>query len=127
MDTVFAEKDGDDFKLDRLGFKKTVNGRKVWVVEDIATTGQSAKKTAEVIEAAGGKVIAFSFIWNRNPEAVNTSTMGAPVLSLITEPIQSYVATEHPMWGIWPVVSDIGHGHPDKFPDYSGPRINLVS
>ena len=123
--TVFTEKNGDNFILDRLGFKQTVNGRKVWVVEDIATTGQSAKKTAEEIEAAGGIVVAYSFIWNRDPNKVNAKTMGAPVLSLIEEPIDSYVATEHPMWGTWPLVADIGHS--DKFPDYPGPRIKLIS
>lgn len=120
--TVFAEKSGDDFVLDRLGFKKAVENQYVWVVEDIATTGDSAKQTGKAIEDAGGIVVGYSFIWNRG--GVTSEHMGAPVLSLIDEAIESWAPEEHPHWGKWPLVTDIGH--PDKFPDYPGPRITLL-
>lgn len=125
LDTVFAEKHGDDFILDRLGFEKAVRGRKIWIVEDVTTTGQSAKKTGAAIEKAGGLIVAYSFIWNRDPIKVNSQTMSAPVQSLITESIESYAPGNHSRWGVWPMVSDICH--PDKFPDYPGPRITLLT
>ena len=122
LKTVFAEKDGSGFVLDRLGFKKAVLGQKIWVVEDIATTGDSAKQTGKAIEDAGGRVVGYSFIWNRG--GVTTKDMGATVLSLINESIKSWEPEEHPHWGDWPLVTDIGH--PEKFPDYPGPRITLL-
>ncbi len=122
LSTVFAEKDSDNFILDRLGFKKAVFGQKVWVVEDIATTGDSAKRTGKVIKDAGGDVVGYSFIWNRG--GVTTKDMGGTVISLINESIKSWQPEEHPNWGEWPLVTDIGH--PDNFPDYPGPKITLL-
>jgi orotate phosphoribosyltransferase len=114
--TAFAEKQSDGtFAFERMGFANAVNGRKVVVVEDIATTGGSAKYTCELVEKAGGEVIGTSFIWNRGK--VTPQTMGIPkVCSLITEEVQTWEAGEHPMWGKWPLVEDIGH--PEKYPEY---------
>ncbi len=120
--TVFAEKNKDGFVLDRLGFKEAVEGQSVWIVEDIGTTGDSAKQTGEAIVAAGGRISGYSFIWNRG--GVTNELMGAPVLSLINEAIESWAPEEHPHWGKWPLVTDVGH--PGKFPDYPGPRITLL-
>lgn len=120
---VFAEKNEGGFILDRLGFKEAVFGQPVWVVEDIATTGDSAKQTGQAIEEAGGKIVGYSFIWNRGE--VTSEHMDAPVLSLIKEPIEFWAPQDHPYWGEWPLVTDIGH--PEKFPDYPGPKIRLLT
>jgi orotate phosphoribosyltransferase len=124
MKTVFAEKSGGSFVLDRFGFENTVRGKRVWIVEDIAATGDSAKGTAAAIEAAGGIIIGYSFIWNRGE--IYEDEMGAPVLSLVKEFVPSWDTdlSRHPHWGEWPLVTDIGH--PGNFPDYSGPRIALL-
>ena len=122
---VFAEKSGDDFVLERAGFAQAVKGRRVIVVEDVTTTGESALKTADAIRRAGGYVTRHAFIWNRDRRRVNDKTMGAPVSSLVTEGVRSWAPGEHPHWGEWPLVTDIGH--PENFPDYTGPRITLLS
>jgi orotate phosphoribosyltransferase len=120
--TAFAEKCGDGFTLDRQGFKEAVKDKYVWVVEDIATSGDSAKQTGKSIEDAGGLVIGYGFIWNRG--GVTSEHMDAQVFSLIDESVESWGPEEHPHWGEWPLVTDIGH--PDKFTDYPGPRITLL-
>ncbi|MEK7639000.1 MAG: phosphoribosyltransferase family protein [Patescibacteria group bacterium] len=120
---VFAEKTPTGFSLQRAGFAAAVHKRVVVIVEDIATTGESAKKTAEAVRAAGGEVVCFCFIWNRG--GVSEKDMGAPVYSLIEEPVQTWQPGEHPKWGVWPLVTDVGH--PDTFQDYQGGRIKLLA
>ncbi|MEY2665144.1 MAG: hypothetical protein RLZZ480_249 [Candidatus Parcubacteria bacterium] len=122
---VFTDKSGDNFVLERKGFTQAVKGRKVIVVEDVTTTGESARKTADAIREAGGIITRHAFIWNRDKRRVNEQTMGAPVSSLVTEGVRSWAPGEHPHWGEWPLVTDVGH--PGKFPDYKGPRITLFS
>jgi orotate phosphoribosyltransferase len=39
ISTAFAEKDGDGFVFNRMGFEKAVKGQRVLVVEDISSTG----------------------------------------------------------------------------------------
>jgi orotate phosphoribosyltransferase len=121
---AFAEKIGDGFAFDRMRFAEAVHGRKTIIVEDIGSRGESARATGEVVRKAGGIAIRYNLVWNRNPELVNESTMGGPVFSLVTEYIPSWKPEEHPMWGTWPLVSNIGH--PENFPDYPGPRISLL-
>lgn len=122
--TVFVEKEADGFILNRMGFASAVSGKKVLIVEDIGSTGASAKATGAAIEAAGGTVVGYRFIWNRDPGRINEEKMGAPVFSLVEEAIESFAPDEHPMWGIWPLVTDVGH--PEKFPDYPGPRLKVL-
>ena len=51
--------------------------------------------------------------------------LGVPALhSIIEEPVDAHKAGEHPKWGEWPLVADIGH--PGHFPDYPGPKIRLL-
>ena len=125
LQTVFAEKSSDGFVLERMGFRDAVSGKPVLVVEDITSTGESAKRTGEAIEAAGGHIVGYAFIWNRSPETVNSASMGATVLNLIEESVASFLPEEHPEWGALPLVTDIGH--PEHFPDYPGPKIELLA
>lgn len=46
-----------------------VAGRRVLVVEDTSTTGNSALTAAEAVRAAGGEVVAVAVIVDRNTEA----------------------------------------------------------
>lgn len=48
----------------KRGFDIDVNGKRVLEVEDILTTGGSAKKTAEAIERAGGNLVGLGVLAN---------------------------------------------------------------
>ncbi|MBI2013317.1 MAG: phosphoribosyltransferase [Candidatus Colwellbacteria bacterium] len=61
---LFAEKDGDSFVVKR-GYDKLLTGKRVLVVEDILTSGGSARKTVEVAQSLGGKVIGLGALCNR--------------------------------------------------------------
>lgn len=61
---AYAEKEGDGFVIKR-GYDKLMAGKKVLVVEDILTTGGSAKKVIEVVRAIGGDVVGLSVLCNR--------------------------------------------------------------
>lgn len=116
------QKDGT-FAFERMGFAKALKGKRVALLEDIVSTGSSAHAVAELVRQAGGEVIGASFVWNRGN--VTAEQLGVPVLhSLIEESVEVFKAGEHPMWGTWPLVADIGH--PEYFPDYQGPKIKLL-
>ena len=63
---VYAEKSegGDAFVIKR-GYDKLIAGKNVLVVEDILTTGGSAKKVVEATRAIGGNVIGLGVLCNR--------------------------------------------------------------
>lgn len=121
--TVWADKQKDgSFAFERMGFAQAVEGSEVLVVEDVTTTGSSALAVGRLIEAAGGRVLGYEFVWNRG--GVTEDIMGAPVHALVERKIESFDYSEHPEWGNWPLVADIGH--PEHYPNYPGPRINLL-
>lgn len=62
--SIFVEKDGQGGMVLRRGFE-IAEGEKVIICEDIITTGGSALKAAQAIEALGGKVVAFASLANR--------------------------------------------------------------
>jgi len=61
--SIFVEKKEGGMDL-RRGFEVT-KGEKIIICEDIITTGGSALKAAQAIEALGGKVVAFASLANR--------------------------------------------------------------
>jgi len=63
---VYAEKTkgGDAFVIKR-GYDKIVAGKNILVVEDVLTTGGSAKKVVEATRALGGNVIGLGVLCNR--------------------------------------------------------------
>lgn len=61
--SIFVEKKEAGMEL-RRGFE-IAKGEKVIICEDIITTGGSALKAAQTIEALGGEVVAFASLANR--------------------------------------------------------------
>ena len=63
---VYAEKipGGEDFVIKR-GYDKLIAGKKVLVVEDVLTTGGSAKKVIQTTRVVGGNVIGLGVLCNR--------------------------------------------------------------
>lgn len=62
--SIFVEKDGEGGMVLRRGFEVS-KGEKILICEDIITTGGSARKAAEAIEALGGEIVAFASLANR--------------------------------------------------------------
>lgn len=121
---AWADKQADGtFAFERMGFVEAIRGKPTVVLEDVTSSGESMRAVCELVEQSGGDLIGASCIWNRGSVPVEVS--GAPrFLSLISESVETWKAEEHSMWGKWPLVADVGH--PEYFPTYPGPRINLL-
>lgn len=125
VSTAWADKRHDGtFEFARMGFKKAVAGKRVVVVEDITTTGDSMGVTAALAKEAGGIIVGAACIWNRG--GITAESLSIPKFhALVTESIPSWHAGEHPEWGRWPIVSDVGH--PERYPNYPGGMVNILS
>jgi orotate phosphoribosyltransferase len=107
---VFADKSGDKDYVIKRGYDKLIAGKKVLVVEDIITTGGSAKAVVALVKAAGGSVVGVSAICNRG--AVTAEQLGVDKFCpLIELQLEDYPASECPLCqkGI-PVRTDLGKG-----------------
>lgn len=106
---VFAEKQGKGFRFKR-GYDAVVAGKNVLIVEDVLTTGGSAKRVAAAVRRAGGKVIGIAALVNRG--GVTAEALGVPrLLSLADLPLESWSEEACPLCasGV-PVDVDVGKG-----------------
>lgn len=81
---VYAEKSDDGKFVIRRGYDKLIKHQRVLVVEDVLTTGGSAKKVVEAVRAIGGEVIGLGALCNRGgigPEDV----AGVPRLEALVD------------------------------------------
>jgi orotate phosphoribosyltransferase len=96
---VYAEEEQTDMgkaRTFRRGYDALVAGRRVLVVEDILTTGGSARTVVEAVEKAGGSVVGVAALCNRG--GVTAEVLGAPELySLARVPLESWAAEECPL------------------------------
>jgi len=107
---VYADKDGDGFAIKR-GYDQFVRGQPVLVVEDVLTTGGSAKKVVEAVRAIGGQVIGVGALCNRG--GVTTHDLGdVPALeSLVNIQLETWDENDCPLCrdGV-PINTDVGKG-----------------
>ena len=108
---VFTEKDAANNQIFTRGYDALVKNKKILVVEDITTTGDSVKKVIESVRKAGGKVVAVGVMVNRNPKNVTTETIGAPFSALCVLEADAFEKGNCPLCkkGI-PVNMVVGHG-----------------
>jgi len=108
---VYSEKAPDGGQTFTRGYDRFVANHHVLVVEDLTSTGGSAKKVVEAVWRAGGTVAAVCVMVNRNPEVVTESYFGAPFFPLDTFKVEAYEEADCPMCksGI-PVETSVGHG-----------------
>jgi orotate phosphoribosyltransferase len=66
----------------------------VVIVEDVVTTGKSTRETAEVVRAAGGRVVGFAAILNRSGRE---NPFDAPFAALGTMALETYSETICPI------------------------------
>ncbi len=103
--SIFVEKKEGGMEL-RRGFNIT-KGEKVIICEDIITTGGSALKASQAIEALGGEVVAFASLANRgfcsrigsNSEAKSECSLpkNIPLFALDNFEFKMYSPDECPM------------------------------
>ncbi|MFH0819468.1 MAG: phosphoribosyltransferase family protein [bacterium] len=95
------------------GFDKDVQGKKVLVVEDILTTGGSAKRTIDAVKKAGGEVIGAVVFANRG--SVTPAKLDIPILKALTylreSGMRTWKASDCPLCKeLIPLRVDIGKG-----------------
>jgi orotate phosphoribosyltransferase len=109
--SVFTEKDANKNQMIDRGFDKLVKDKNVLVVEDFTTTGGSVKSAAESIQKAGGKIVEICVIVNRDPENVNSETIGFPFASLDVLKVDSWTEEECPLCKQNIAINtELGHG-----------------
>jgi len=73
----------------RRGYDKKLNGKRVFITEDVITTGNSVEKTVRAIRQNNGIVVGVVAIWNRSgwklPDAYNVSLINVPVESWLPD------------------------------------------
>lgn len=113
--SVYADKrvgkvDGADLYFKR-GYDKIIDGKKVLVIEDMVTTGRSAKKTVDAAMAVGADVVACGVMINTKPEEVTSDYMGVPFGWLGVMDVAAYTEDRCPMCKEnLPINITVGHG-----------------
>ena len=110
---VYAEKaaDGRDkqFFFGR-GYNQYIAGRNILVVEDVLTTGGSARQVIELVRELGGNVVALSALCNRGN--VRPSDVGdVPISALVSIDLDTYAPEDCPLCREnVPVNTELGKG-----------------
>lgn len=109
---VYAEKsdDGNTFIIKR-GYDKLIVGKNVLVVEDVLTTGGSARKVVEATRLVGGKVIGLGVLVNRGGITLQ-DVADVPILTaLVNAKFDTWDEANCPLCeqGV-PINTDIGKG-----------------
>lgn len=120
---AFTSSRRERYDLHGLSFKEAVRNGPCLVLNGLCSGGRSTKETGEAITQAGGTVAVYSCIWNKSPTLVNPETMGAPTVALIEKSVPYYKPADHPHWGQWPLVTNVGY--PRLIRKYPGPRIKV--
>jgi orotate phosphoribosyltransferase len=89
---IFAERPDGHFEIRRGVELKP--GEKVLVVEDVTTTGGSARQVVDLVRKLGAEPIAVAAIIDRSGGTVD---FGIPFVSLVTLTLQSYEPSQCPM------------------------------
>lgn len=106
---IYAEKEEDFFAFKR-GYGQLISGKTVLVVEDVLTTGGSAKKVVDAVREYGGTVVAVAAICNRG--GITAVDLGVPELySLTNVSLSSWSEEECPLCrdGV-PINTAVGKG-----------------
>lgn len=93
------------------GYDMLIIGKKVLIVEDIATTGGSVIKVINSVQQAGGQVVGVCVIANRNPENVNSKLFNVPFTALAEIKMDAWEEKECPLCkkGV-PINTTVGKG-----------------
>ena len=108
---IYTEKTVDKNQILTRGYDKLVKNKKVLIVEDIVTTGGSIKKVVKTVTEAGGKVIGACAIVNKDPENIDTKSIGVPFSFLTIVDTEVFDEKDCPMCKAnIPINTELGHG-----------------
>ena len=108
---IYTEKDAEKNQIFTRGYDKLVKGKKVLVIEDLTTTGGSVKKVVDSVKNVGGDVVQVCVMVNRDPDNVNSDSIGAPFSSLAVLKAESWDEADCPLCKQnVPVDITVGHG-----------------
>jgi len=107
---VYADKDGDAFVIKR-GYDKLIAGKNVLVVEDVLTTGGSAKKVVEATRAIGGNVVGLGVLCNRGGITPQDVADPPKLFALVNVKLDAWNEADCPLCtqGV-PINTDVGKG-----------------
>jgi orotate phosphoribosyltransferase len=97
-------------RIFRRGYDELLAGKRVLVVEDVLTTGGSARKVVEAVQAAGGTPVGLGAICNRG--GVTAAMLGVEhFIALVKVTLESWDETECPLCqaGV-PINTRVGKG-----------------
>jgi orotate phosphoribosyltransferase len=109
---LYAEKSecGDGFVIKR-GYDKLVAGKNVLVVEDVLTTGGSARKVVEATRALGGNVVGLGVLCNRGGVTARDVADVPRLTALVKIAFDSWEEADCPLCQQHiPVNMDVGKG-----------------
>ncbi len=109
---VYAEKSegGDTFVIKR-GYDKLIAGKNVLVVEDVLTTGGSAKKVVEATRATGGNVVGLGVLCNRGGITPQDVADVPKLTALVNVQLDAWAEAECPLCEQnIPINTDVGKG-----------------
>ncbi len=109
---VYAEKaeSGDSFVIKR-GYDKIVAGRNVLVVEDVLTTGGSAKKVVEATRALGGNIVGLGVLCNRGGITPQDVADPPKLFALVNVKLDAWAPADCPLCAKnVPISTDVGKG-----------------
>lgn len=110
---VYAEKaeSGDAFIIKR-GYDKIVAGKNVLVVEDVLTTGGSAKKVVEATRSLGGNIVGLGVLCNRGGITPEDVAANPPKLfALVNVKLDAWDEAECPLCAqSVPINTNVGKG-----------------
>ncbi len=94
----------------KRGYDKLIAGKKVLVVEDLLTTGGSARKVVEAVRAIGGDVVGLGVLCNRGD--VTAEQVGVLRLdALVNVKLDAWDEEDCPLCKRnVPINTDVGHG-----------------
>lgn len=110
---VYAEEErhGEERRrIFRRGYDELLAGQRVLVVEDVLTTGGSARQVVAAVQAAGGEVVGVGALCNRG--GLTAETLGVPCfVALVELALESWDAAECPLCkqGV-PINTRVGKG-----------------
>ena len=109
---VYAEKspDGESFVIKR-GYDKFITGKRVLVVEDVLTTGSSAKKVIEAVRAIGGNIVGLGVLCNRGGITPADVAWPLKLTALVDITLETWNEADCPLCqqGV-PINVDVGKG-----------------